>query len=75
MSQTSVNMDKGPPTNLNAEQVAAEEGTLQKQFEETSRKSVDDIKSNVSSDPSMNYIVGKPLEVRIFFIIQLFKRF
>ena len=63
MSQISVNMDRGPSTNLNAEQVAAEEGTLQKQFEETSRKSVDDIKSNASSDPSMNYIMGKPLEI------------
>lgn len=68
-------MDRGLPTNLNAEQVAVEEGTLQKQFEEISRKSVDDIKSNISSDPSMNYIVGKQLEVRTFFIIQLFKRF
>ncbi|XP_076666481.1 NADPH oxidase isoform X2 [Andrena cerasifolii] len=59
MSQTSVNMDRSPATNLNTEQVTAEAGALQKQFQETSRKSVDDIKSNAS----INYIVEKPLEI------------
>lgn len=44
-------------------QAAAEEGRLQMIFEETSKKDYDDIKSDDPSDVTLNYTVGKPLEV------------
>lgn len=48
---------------INTMQAAAEEGRLQMKFEETSKRDYDDIKSDDPSDVTLNYTVGKPLEV------------
>lgn len=48
---------------INTMQAAAEEGRLQMRFEETSKRDYDDIKSDDPSDVTLNYTVGKPLEV------------
>lgn len=48
---------------INTMQAAAEEGRLQMRFEETSQRDYDDIKSDDPSDVTLNYTVGKPLEV------------
>lgn len=44
-------------------QAAAEEGRLKMKFEETSKRDYDDIKFDAPSDVTLNYTVGKPLEV------------
>lgn len=44
-------------------QAAAEEGRLQMKFEETSKRDYDDMNSDDPSDVTLNYTVGKPLEV------------
>ncbi|XP_033347498.1 NADPH oxidase 5 [Bombus vosnesenskii] len=48
---------------INTMQAAAEEGRLQMKFEETSKRDYDDIKSDDPSDVTLNYTVGKPLEI------------
>ncbi|XP_020722099.1 NADPH oxidase 5 isoform X2 [Bombus terrestris] len=48
---------------INTMQAAAEEGRLQMRFEETSQRDYDDIKSDDPSDVTLNYTVGKPLEI------------
>lgn len=68
-------------------QIAAEEGRLRQEFSEAVDSSDSlDVKSNSSSQPPINYPVGKPLEVNSFYyklynilktfsiIIKLFRR-
>ncbi|XP_015430140.1 PREDICTED: NADPH oxidase 5 [Dufourea novaeangliae] len=62
MSQIPVNEFRNVSTNLITMQAAAEEGRLQTKLEETSNRIIEDIKSDVSSQPSINYL-GKPLEI------------
>ncbi|XP_017753106.1 PREDICTED: NADPH oxidase 5, partial [Eufriesea mexicana] len=53
-----------PSNNPNTIQSAAEEGKLGKKLEKTLRRHTDDnIKSDASSYLSLNYTVGKPLEI------------
>lgn len=55
-------------TPITAMEIAAEEGRLRKVFNEAMDSSENlDLKSESSSHSPINYPVGKPLEVKIFF--------
>jgi len=59
---------RGNTTTPVAMQIAAEEGRLKKAFSEDVNTSLEslDFKSESSSHPTINYPVGKPLEVKNF---------
>ncbi|XP_076624807.1 NADPH oxidase [Colletes latitarsis] len=62
-SQTNVNVARRLSPNLVAIQITAERDRPQTKFEEIPKRNMDDIGSELSSHPSMNYAVGKPLEI------------
>lgn len=64
MSYASTNESRTKSSDkLGAMQIAAEEGKLRTKFAETSRRKADDNKFDAPSYATLNYTVGKPLEV------------
>lgn len=67
-SNANANGNEMLTTPIMAMEIAAEEGRLRKAFNEAVDSSESlDLKSESSSHTPINYPVGKPLEVKIFF--------